>query len=344
MEGRDEVPPMPPAEVTNPDISVALCTFNGEKFLEEQLESIMRQSVLPREIVISDDGSTDGTRALVDRVLTPQRLAEHGIRLTVLTRKKPLGVTKNFEAALAACSAEFVSLCDQDDVWHTNRLERLVSAFESPDVMLVHSDARMIDANGRPMRHSLLESLSARRRELRREQGAEGFTVLVRRNLVTGATAMVRRSLVSAAQPFPESWVHDHWLAIVAALTGRLVLVPEKLIDYRQHGANQIGAVKLSAAGAVEILGQSRRLRHEARVERIAELNRRLLEGDVPSSEDQRDFVTAKLTHEKVRLAMPNSRIARWGTVLRELVTGRYHRLSRGFIDVVRDALSASEE
>jgi len=325
-----------------PDVSVALCTFNGAAYLAAQLESIANQTLLPKEIVISDDGSTDETLEVVARVLPAQRLVESGITLTLLGRSTPLGVTKNFEAAISACSGEFIALCDQDDIWSPDKLARLRQAIDVPGVLLVHSDARMVDALGRPLRHALFETLGARTTELRREQGPRALEVLLRRNLVTGATAMVRRSLVSAAQPFPESWVHDHWLAIVAALTGRIVLVPDKLVDYRQHGANQIGATKLTAGGAIDLLGQSRRQRHEARVERIAELNRRIMNGDLPASAEQRAFVTAKLTHERVRLKMPKGRAARWPSVARELVTGRYHRLSRGFIDVVRDALSPS--
>ena len=324
------------------NISVALCTYNGERFLEEQLESILGQSVLPREIVISDDGSTDGTLAVLARVLTPRRLDELGIQLTVLRREKPLGVTKNFGAALAECSGDFVSLCDQDDVWRANRLERLVAGFSSPEVMLVHSDARMIDAAGNPLRHSLLATLGVRSRERRAEQGPKAFEVLLRRNLVTGATAMVRRSLITASQPFPKSWVHDHWLAVMAAIAGRIVLCPETLIDYRQHETNQIGAVKLTPSVAVGILGRSRRVRHEARVNRMEELTKRLDTSRVRATDGQKRFAAQKLTHERVRLALPDRRPARWRLVAREFVSGKYHRLSRGFVDVARDALSPS--
>lgn len=327
---------------TSPDISVALCTYNGERFIEQQLDSILSQSILPKQIVVSDDGSTDGTLDTVRRVLSPGVLAETGITLNMLQRKKPLGVTKNFETALAACTSEFVSLCDQDDVWHPDRLERLLAGFTSDDVMLVHSDARMVDAVGRPLGHSLFESLGARKRELAREQGPAGCEVLVRRNLVTGATAMVRRQLVQAAQPFPTSWVHDHWLAVVASLTGRIVVDRGQLIDYRQHGGNQIGARKLTAGRALRMLGDSRRARHEGRVQRLVDLTGRLDQGEVPASTSQRKFVSEKLFHERLRLAMPDSRMARIPTVLRELISGRYHRLGRGLRDVVRDALSLS--
>ena len=321
---------------------MALCTHNGVKFLAQQLESILGQSLLPQEIVVSDDGSTDGTLDVVRRVLTPEVMVETGIALTILQRKKPLGVTRNFEAALTACSGEFISLCDQDDVWRPDRLARLRAGFSSDDVLLVHSDARMVDSAGRPLGHSLFSSLGARRRELAREEGPTAFEVLVRRNLVTGATAMVRRQLVVDARPFPASWVHDHWLAVVASLAGRIVVDHGQLIDYRQHGANQIGATKLTASVAVDLLAQSRQRRHEDRVARINDLNRRLIAGEISATDAQRAFVAAKLRHELIRIGMPRGRIARWPSVARELVTGRYHRFSRGIIDVVRDALSLS--
>ena len=327
---------------TPPNISVALCSFNGERFIEEQLRSILRQSLLPNQIVVSDDGSTDRTLDVVRRVLTPEVLAEAGISLTILQRKKPLGVTRNFESALTACSGEFISLCDQDDVWRPDRLARLRAGFSSDDVLLVHSDARMVDTTGRPLGHSLFSSLGARRRELTREQGPTAFEVLVRRNLVTGATAMVRRPLVTAAQPFPASWVHDHWLAVVASLAGRIVVDQGQLIDYRQHGGNQIGATKLTGTRAVTLLSESRHQRHEVRVARIADLEARFEAGVLPVTSQQRAFLDAKLTHEEMRLRLPDARPARWVRVLGELFAGRYHRLSRGFIDVVRDSFSPS--
>ena len=323
-----------------PEISVALCTYNGELFLEEQLESILSQSLLPGEIVISDDGSRDGTLEVVGRVLTPERLSRKGISLKILRHSKTLGVTKNFEAALAASSGEFVSLCDQDDIWHPNRLAILRAEFSSDDVMLVHSDARLVDSTGHPLGASLFISLGASRRELLREQGPRGFSVLLRRNLVTGATVMIRRNLFRLAQPFPSSWVHDYWLAMVATVFGRIVVAPGELIDYRQHESNQIGVTKLTPSIALQLLGHSRGSRHEGRVQRLLELSHRLADGGLPATDSQRAFVAAKLTHEKIRLDLPPSRRKRVGVIMREAVSGRYHRLSRGLRDIVRDILS----
>jgi hypothetical protein len=258
----------------------------------------------------------------------------------ILTRKKPLGVTGNFEAAMAACTGEFIALSDQDDVWRSNRLEVLLAAFDEPDVLLVHSDARLVDEAGRPQPHTLMRSLGASRRELRHEQGPSAFSVLLRRNLVTGATAMVRSSHLREVRPFPSAWVHDYWLAITASLRGRIRFVPETLIDYRQHSNNQIGVAVLTPGRAVHLLGQSRRSRHADRVERIAALGARIADGSIPSRPDQRRLVADKLIHEERRRDLPDARLRRLSVVAGELIRGRYHRLSRGVIDVVRDLFS----
>jgi glycosyltransferase involved in cell wall biosynthesis len=321
-------------------VSVALCTYNGAAFVREQLESILAQTFLPTQIVVSDDGSTDATLDEVRRVLSPARIRKLGITVEILTRKKPLGVTGNFETAMAACVGEFIALSDQDDVWQSNRLEALLVAFDEPDVLLVHSDARLIDQDGRAQRQTLMRTLGASRRELRDEQGERAFTVLLKRNLVTGATAMVRSSHVRHVRPFPSAWVHDYWLAITASLFGHIRFVPELLIDYRQHSNNQIGVARLTPGRAVTLLGASRRSRHVDRVERIAALAARLSDGSIPARPDQRRLVAEKLIHEERRRDLPDARVRRWGVVAGELIRGRYHRLSRGVIDVVRDLFS----
>ena len=325
---------------TQARVSVAMCTFNGAAFVREQMESILAQTVLPTQIVVSDDGSTDATLNEVRRILAPARITPLGITVNILTRKKPLGVTGNFEAAMAACTEEFIALSDQDDVWQSNRLEALLSAFDEPDVLLVHSDARLVDEAGRPQPHTLMSSLGASRRELRHEQGERAFSVLLRRNLVTGATAMVRASHMREVRPFPSAWVHDYWLAITASLSGRIRFVPETLIDYRQHSNNQIGVARLTPGRAVTLLGDSRRARHVDRVERIAALAERLADGSIPSRPEQRELVAEKLVHEERRRDLPDARMRRGVAVAGELIRGRYHRLSRGLIDVVRDLFS----
>ncbi|MEQ1736893.1 MAG: glycosyltransferase family 2 protein, partial [Rhodoglobus sp.] len=229
------------------EVSVALCTFNGERFLAEQLRSILEQTRPAVQLVIADDGSTDGTLAVADATIAEYR-ASHPDRtpaVVVLTGDKPLGVAANFERALRACTGDLIALSDQDDVWEPERLERMVAALDAiPDAGLLHSDARLIDGSGSDLGTTLFAALGITDAERRAIDEGRGYDALLRRNLATGATTMVRASVRDRALPVPDGWIHDEWLAIVAAVTGRTAILGETLTRYRQHGTNQIGARK----------------------------------------------------------------------------------------------------
>ncbi|GAA3588360.1 glycosyltransferase family 2 protein [Klugiella xanthotipulae] len=335
---------LPTSEV-RPSVSVALGTHNGERFLAEQLRSILAQSYPVAEIVLSDDHSRDNTIEVARLAMSdylsqyPPAPGETAPVLRVLTNVPALGVTQNFESAIAACGGDYISLCDQDDVWHPERIATLVAlctADEGCD--LVFSDARMVDGVGTPLGYSLFAAigLSPAERALIREGNA--FEVLLRRNVVTGATALFRRSLVERATPFPPEWVHDEWLAVVAAATARIAFSERELIDYRQHGSNQIGALQQSLWGKIRKLFLPRERRNQRLHDRARTLAPRL---DVLAgvSAERRARAHEKLDHESFRLALPASRLRRIRPILRELRTGRYSDFDYGRKDAVRDLL-----
>ena len=219
-------------------VSVALCTHDGAAYLEEQLASILAQRPEPFEIVLGDDASSDDTVAIAERTVAAHRAAGGTTALVVRRHDPALGVVGNFADALAHARGDLVALSDQDDVWQPGKLAAFAAAFGSdPDLLLAHSDARLVDATGAPTGVTLLEALEATPAERAGLERGDAFATLLRRNLVTGATVVLRRRLVDAAAPFPDGWVHDEWLAVIAAATGSLRLLPEQLIDYRQHGA-----------------------------------------------------------------------------------------------------------
>jgi len=320
-------------------VSIALCTHNGQRFIGEQLESIYAQSVLPDELVISDDASTDSTIALVESVV-----AEHpgsAMNVRILRNSTPLGVTANFEQAIGACTSQFILLCDQDDVWSPVRVERTIDAFDDADVMLVHADATLIDETGAPLPGTLFEAYgvdAAARHELR---FGDAFSMFMRRNLVTGATAAVRAELARVAAPYPAGWVHDEWLAIVAASIGSIAPIDEALIGYRQHGANQIGAVKLTVRAKLRRLTSPGFARNRRLLERAQSLAARyagLGQGAMPERTAARTAAIArKLLHEQARSALSVHRWARVLPVLREARTHRYSEFGGGLQDIVRD-------
>jgi len=326
---------------TPAQVSVVVCTYNGARFVREQLESIRVQTLPPAEIIISDDGSTDETLEIVRNFQST--MAQSATPVRVFHREEALGPARNFWAALEEVNHELVALADQDDVWREDKLEVLGTHFaDNPDVLLAHSDALLVGEQGATL-GSLLHSLRATRGELRALATGRGLDALVKRNLVTGATVMLRAELIKRASPLPPGWMHDEWLALVAAAGGGLAFEPERLIAYRQHSSNQIGAQRITVSGAVARLRENQAsftARQAGRVEALA--------GLVHSSppwlgKEAKAKLLEKIDHDQWRVALPPERLRRVVPVLRRLRQGNYHRFSRGFYDALRDvALEAS--
>jgi glycosyltransferase involved in cell wall biosynthesis len=321
-------------------ISVALCSRNGERFIAEQVASILAQTRLPQELIVSDDGSTDGTLELVEAAVSEFNASHRGraIRLTVLRNPTALGVVRNFEQAISASTGDLVVLCDQDDRWHPRRVELALEEFERrPDVLLVFGNARLVDDGGEPLRHSLFEALELTSAERDGVRGSRALAALMGRNLVTGATTMIRRTLLAAALPFPTEWVHDEWLAVIAAATGSIDFLDAEIIDYRQHGANVIGARKPGFGARVNKLREPRSERNRLLAARASALVDRLTQLGTRVTPQNLELARGKLAHEDVRLALPAGRFARIAPVVRELRSGGYRRFGRGLQDVLRD-------
>lgn len=320
----------------SPEISVAMCTYNGAQYIVEQLESIAAQTMLPAEIVVSDDGSTDGTIALLKQ--TWERLSEHSselrkVKLTVISNKTSLGVARNFEQAIGATTKPFIFLADQDDVWFPQRLE-VETAQLKAGAGFVFGDAQLVNSSGDPLGHSLFEALSLSSGE-RAGIVSHPLDVLIKRNIVTGATAAFSRSVFDQAAPFPAGWVHDEWLAMVAALSGVQFAVTESLIGYRQHDSNQIGVMKNTLSTRMAKLRAEGAERNARLLARISSLSDRARE--LGASASALSLVASSLKFQQARSAYPHNRAIRWVPVLGQVLTGRYFRVSNGPRDVLRD-------
>lgn len=321
-------------------VSVALCTCNGSRFIAEQIDSICQQTQPAVEIVLRDDASDDDTVARASeawercRAQRPEATPE--LRIAVHARR--LGVTNNFASALADCGGDLIALSDQDDRWHPDRLERLVARMDAqPAMLLLHGNARMIDAQGQWLGNTLFEALGMSDAELRKISEGRAFEVLLDRNLVTGAATIVRSNLLAAALPIPEHWIHDEWLGAIAAALGGLDIEQVPLLDYRQHGGNQIGARRESLPDAIRRALEPRGDWHTHRLLRAQELETRLRELSI--SGPAIEAVREKVAHHSARAALPVSRTRRPLPILREWKTGRYGRFGRGLRGVIKDLL-----
>ena len=230
-----------------PLVDILLATYNGAKYLPAQLASLEAQTQTDWRLIVRDDGSGDGSLDLVR-----DWAAGTGRDLVVLedgdTR---LGPAKSFGRLLARADAPYFAFCDQDDHWRANKIERLLQEMQKleaefgPDVpLLVHCDLAIVDATLQPTgdlfwEQAHITTVSVARREADRRARAG----LLLQNVVTGCAALGNADLRRRATPQPEGvHVHDWWVALIAAHFGAVRGVPEPLVDYRQHGANAIGA------------------------------------------------------------------------------------------------------
>lgn len=317
--------------------AVVMCTYNGERFVAEQIASVLAQTRLPDQLVVVDDGSSDGTWEIVQQLAGSA--ASAGIEVTLRRNARNLGYVANFEYALSIPDADLLFLSDQDDVWHREKLDRMTREFIlRPELSLLHTDARLVDAAGQDMGHGLFEALEITADELMMEHAGRAFDVLLRRNVVTGATSAVRSGSLRAALPFPPHWVHDEWLAMSCSMTGRVDCLEEALIDYRQHDANQIG---------VQVRGKVQELRPRvSRRDLMRRIEKRLdaVLGTITryggvSGTASEAALRDRLRHARVRAHLPASAPVRIRTVLREARLGGYSRYSFGVRSIVADLL-----
>lgn len=204
-----------------PLVSVALCVYNGERYLREQLDSILAQEGVRLEIVAVDDCSSDGSLALL------REYAARDPRIRVVANEANLGHLCSFDKCMALCSAPLIAPADQDDVWEPSKLRRLHAALGDAD--LAYCDSAYIDGEGRPLGRSISDDLGvmhAGRDPLR----------YVFQNTVSGHALLVRREVFDAARPFPDLLYHDWWLAMCAASRNGVVYVDAPLVRFRRHG------------------------------------------------------------------------------------------------------------
>jgi hypothetical protein len=227
-------------------ISIAMCTYNGGRYLREQLESIQAQSRSPLELVVCDDGSTDNTIELLQSFAD-----EVDFPVSILKNPVQLGSTRNFDQAIRLCRGEYIALSDQDDRWHPEKLARLGAMMDARSALtVVFSDARLIDGESRPTGKKLWQAF----RFVPRHQAifrADPGRVLMERPVVTGATMMFRRSLLQHFSHIPAIWVHDGWITWMSALWGETDFLDECLTDYRIHASQQLGVGKVSLLGRI---------------------------------------------------------------------------------------------
>lgn len=218
-----------------PLISIALASYNGAKYIEEQIESILNQTIKEIEIVVSDDVSTDNTLGIL------KYYQEKGV-VTLLDKHQKLGVIKNFENALRHCTGSYIAFSDQDDVWLPKKMENCLALLRSLENMygsetpiLIYTDAKVVDESLNTISESYLgfKRLNPNNVELRH---------LVVENVPTGCTMLMNRPLADLVSAIPaEVTMHDVFVSLTAACFGKMAYLNQPTLLYRQHQNNVLG-------------------------------------------------------------------------------------------------------
>ena len=306
-------------------LSIALATYNGERYLEEQLESIVHQTRLPDELVIFDDASTDSTASIAGEFA--QR-APFPVRFQINPER--LGSTRNFEAAIRACSGDIIFLCDQDDVWYPEKMARMEERFISdPEAGAVFTDADVVDQDLQPCGPRLWQAVRFKQKDQARFAARDALGVLLKRPVVTGATMAFRSSYRDLILPMPEIWVHDAWISLLIGAVSHLDGLPIPLIAYRQHSANQIGAPRRGHRGK---RGRCFAVMYGPALRCFEALRERLLKFNdcFPQARRHANRLDAKLVFLRARSGLPPKRWRRLPGALRELMALRYHHYAGG--------------
>ena len=307
-------------------ISVALCTYNGEKYLPEQLESIRRQSVPVNEVVVCDDGSRDGTFDVLHKWAS-----EVDFPVRVYKNDTNLGSTKNFEKCLSLCQGDTIFCCDQDDAWRSDRVEKQANYLrDHPGIDAVFSNALVMDDDSRPTGSTIWQEVQFTAGQRQRWQSGKAHEILFGGFVVTGATLALRRSCLERLSPFPThvpQLIHDAWIALALSLESKIDFIAEPLISYRMHASQQVGfGPQMEAVSLKERLRRSRAEKLtpiQEKAENAHELYVLLRELPFVSREK---LINLFLRHKHFqrRATLPQNRLQRVSPVLKEIFADRY--------------------
>jgi glycosyltransferase involved in cell wall biosynthesis len=230
-----------------PLVAVLLAAYNGERFLREQIDSLLAQTYTPLRILASDDGSTDGTWNLLE-----DYAARFNDRFTLMPKSAPTGSAKtNFRRLIQAVlteepDARYLAFSDQDDFWipekislEMDAMKRMEQEHGGQTPLLVFSDLRLVGSELNQLHPSFWANQGINPTNIHR------FRRLLAQNVVTGCTALINLPLASLSARMPnDAYMHDWWLALLATAFGNASIVPTQTVFYRQHGGNVLGSVE----------------------------------------------------------------------------------------------------
>jgi glycosyltransferase involved in cell wall biosynthesis len=316
---------------------VCLCTYNGSRYLQPLLTSLAEQTLLPTQLLVGDDGSTDNTLQIVSDFS-----AAASFPVKVLSNQRRLGPAGNLELLLAEATGDVLLPCDQDDIWAPAKIEVLTKALdESPGSGAAICNSSLIDARGKVLPGSLFERVGLDTSIRHLMELGTAMVPIAGRNVLASHALALRRSALDLVLPFGPLRHADWWIALVLGATTGIAVVDDCLVAYRLHDTNAAGlredlriAERASASTAARFSSHADML--EAAIARV-DLAR---PGRLAPRE--RAVLEERVSHLRTRESLPAKRSRRVRAVFREVIKGRYAEFGNGWrsvlIDIVREA------
>lgn len=216
-------------------VDILLATYNGEKYLSQQLDSLLAQTYTNFRLIISDDMSTDSTTEILKEYVQKDK------RIIVYTHDKNLGVVSNFEFLLTKVESKYYMFCDQDDIWNEDKIDKTMKKLQESNADLVFTDLEVVDDELKTIHNSYWE-LKGLKEKIEKYNS---FNALYLNNYVTGCTMLAKSETIKQVIPLPKNSkyvLHDYWLALMVSQNGKIEFLNEPTIKYRQHTNNKVGS------------------------------------------------------------------------------------------------------
>ena len=218
-------------------ISICIATYNGEKYLTEQLDSLANQTIQPYEVILQDDCSSDNTVKIA-------KTYQDRLNLKIFVNEINLGFTKNFESVLSKATGDFIAPCDQDDIWESDKLELLLTNIGNSS--LIYSNSLLVDQDGQSLNMTLSEKLG---NQFINSDSALNFLYA---NCISAHAMLFRKDLLKYIFPFPQYSYFDAWIGAIAASAHGVKYINKNLVLYRQHNTNVLANKKKTKQSLLE--------------------------------------------------------------------------------------------
>ncbi len=255
-------------------ISIALAAYNGEKYIITQLESILNQTLKPNEVIIVDDCSTDHTVDLVNDFITQNNLSNWKLYRNEINS----GYKKNFYNAISKTTGDYIFLSDQDDEWHSNKIERMINVIKNnANIEALNSGTKLIDGNSNTIEYKCQKNYYNNdflyfKNSLKDLQSFDDAYILLH-NISPGCTMAITRNLANDfLKTYSFELPHDWYLNLLASQKNKCYFLNEVLIDYRRHENNAIGANTGMVKGITKKTSDFRILNYQSRLDSINQI------------------------------------------------------------------------